>query len=118
MDRRGSRESEFISINQSRSNIYHPRRTYFSSLQTIKHTQLQYWENDELLHENESTAFAETTHFQLKIGGWDASSVPDQIMYFDDIILTAVSNASQETNISPFFSIKHILTYPIPNKNR
>lgn len=66
-------------------------------------TSMQYWENNELLHENKSTALTSTTQFQLKIGGWDASSIPNQIIYFDDIIITAIfeENASKQDQQQP-----------------
>ncbi len=73
-------------------------QTYTSFQILLNHTHLQYWENDELIHENKSTALSETTQFQLKIGGWDTSSMPDQIIYFDDITLSAAPNVSKKAN--------------------
>ena len=37
--------------------------------------------------EQASTALAGATRFRLKIGGWDASSLSNQIVYFDNIVV-------------------------------
>ena len=56
----------------------------------IKKTSMEYWENGTKLVEIPTTALSTATHFQLKIGGWDASTISsNQCVYFDDIKIDA-----------------------------
>lgn len=64
-------------------------QTYSDFKIVITKTSMQYWENGAMLKEIMTTAFASTTNFQLKIGGWDASSVSGQYIYFDDVQINA-----------------------------
>jgi hypothetical protein len=50
---------------------------------------MEYWENGVKLREITTSALASTTNFKLKIGGWDASSISNQYVYFDDIQINA-----------------------------
>jgi chitodextrinase len=64
-------------------------KTYVTFKVVVTKTSMEYWENGVKLREITTSALASTTNFKLKIGGWDASSISNQYVYFDDIQINA-----------------------------